>query len=488
MVAQALSSSVKPAVVSFTVSRQRSPQVTVSASARPQAAVRASPSSSTRRCKQTPQLSRPAITCKAAAAADAPSKCDTLPDVDVSKTMLLQGFGWDSCEKGGYWGIVKEKIPEIREAGFTHVWLPPPSQSVAPQGYLPGQLYNLDSKFGNKEQLQELNAALKDAGIRPVADIVVNHRCADQQDENGIWNMFRDDIEHPGKSLAWGQWAITNDDPEFRGRGASDSGEDYHAAPDLDHTNEEVRASLIDWMSWLKSEIGYAGWRFDFTKGFAGEYVAEYIKSTGMEGEFNVGEYWADLNWGDNGLEYNQNGPRQILVDWIKAAQSVSTTFDFVTKGILQEAVKNCEYWRLIDEEGKAPGLLGWWPSKACTFVDNHDTGSTQGHWPFPDDKTMVGYAYIMTHPGVPCVLWDHLFQHKDEMKSLIALRERAGLHSRSKLEIKLAEADIYVAVIDDKVTVKLGPRYDMGELTPKEEDGWKRTLKGNDWAVWEKQ
>lgn len=43
------------------------------------------------------------------------------------------GFGWDSCEKGGYWGIVKEKIPEIREAGFTHVWLPPPSQSVAPQ-------------------------------------------------------------------------------------------------------------------------------------------------------------------------------------------------------------------------------------------------------------------------------------------------------------------------------------------------------------------
>ena len=41
----------------------------------------------------------------------------------------------------------------------------------------------------------------------------------------------------------------------------------------------------------------------------------------------------------------------------------------------LQEAVKNCEYWRLIDEEGKPPGLLGWWPSKATTFIDNHDTG-----------------------------------------------------------------------------------------------------------------
>lgn len=40
--------------------------------------------------------------------------------------------------------------------------------------------------------------------------------------------------------------------------------------------------------------------------------------------------------------------------------------------------MKNCQYDRLRDHEGKAPGLLGWWPEKACTFVDNHDTGSTQ--------------------------------------------------------------------------------------------------------------
>ena len=59
------------------------------------------------------------------------------------------------------------------------------------QGYLPGQLYKLDSSYGNKEQLTELTTALKAAGLRPVADIVINHRCADQQDENGIWNMFK---------------------------------------------------------------------------------------------------------------------------------------------------------------------------------------------------------------------------------------------------------------------------------------------------------
>lgn len=42
----------------------------------------------------------------------------------------------------------------------------------------------------------------------------------------------------------------------------------------------------------------------------------------------------------------------------------------------VQEAVRNTEYWRMRDDSGKAPGLLGWWPSRAVTFLDNHDTGA----------------------------------------------------------------------------------------------------------------
>lgn len=59
------------------------------------------------------------------------------------------------------------------------------------QGYLPGQLYKLQSLYGSEEELKALLAALKEAGLVSVADIVINHRCADAQDENGVWNNFR---------------------------------------------------------------------------------------------------------------------------------------------------------------------------------------------------------------------------------------------------------------------------------------------------------
>ncbi len=86
----------------------------------------------------------------------------------------------------------------------------------------------------------------------------------------------------------------------------------------------------------------------------------------------------------------------------------------------MQEAVLRREYWRLVDRQGRPPGVIGLWPSRAVTFVENHDTGSTLNHWPFPWNHLMEGYCYILTHPGTPCVFWDHFWNEQGGLRQAI--------------------------------------------------------------------
>eukprot|EP00878_Enallax_costatus_P000599 GHUV01000700.1.p1 GENE.GHUV01000700.1~~GHUV01000700.1.p1 ORF type:complete len:487 (+),score=102.77 GHUV01000700.1:167-1627(+) len=420
----------------------------------------------------------------------APSEATTSEPQGFKDAVMIQSFGWDSCDKGGWYKHNQSKLDDLQALNCSHIWLPPPSQSVSAQGYMPGQLYNLNSKYGNKDELVALIEAIKEHGMIPVADIVINHRCADEMTD-GKWNKFRDDVDHHGKRIDWGKWAITGNDPMFGGTGNPDTGDDYGPAPDLDHANPDLRQALKDWLAWLQQDIGFEGWRLDFVRGYGAKFVDEYISATVGKDALNVGEFWVDMQWNGSELEANQDAARQRLCDWINANGRSCAAFDFPLKGILQEAVKKQQYWRLRDGAGKPPGLIGWWPKRAVTFIDNHDTGSTQNHWPFPSDRVGAGYAYLLTHPGMPCIFWDHYFTWGEELhktiKTLTAVRRRNNIVSDSNIKIHCADADLYVAEINDTVTVKLGPRHDMGNLLPRESDGWKTAVWGKDFCVWEK-
>ncbi|CAL5027358.1 unnamed protein product [Urochloa decumbens] len=149
----------------------------------------------------------------------------------------------------------------------------------------------------------------------------------------------------------------------------------------------------------------------------------------------------------------DQDPHRQALVDWVNkvgGAASPATVFDFTTKGILNAAVEG-ELWRLVDAQGKAPGVI-------------LDGGRPR---------------LSLLRP----FLLDWGF--KDEIAALVAVRKRNGIMPTSELRILEHDGDAYVAEIDGKVVVKIGSRFDdVGHLIPA---GFEVAAHRNDYAVWEK-
>jgi alpha-amylase len=419
----------------------------------------------------------------------------------VPTEIMLQGFNWESAVRpgGGWYDELGRLAPEIAASGFTSIWLPPPSEAVPSvdqpfdpavvdsRGYMPLRYYNLNSRYGTARQLRNLVEQFKAAGVSPIADVVLNHRAAMRRDSFGRWNVF----EGP----EWGPWAIVREQLALGAAGGPDTGVVYPFAADLDHNNPRVAGDLTEWLQWLRRDVGFEGWRYDFAKGYAGRFVGRFNQAT--DPGFSVGEYWTELDYScDLGRAcYDQNRHRQAIVNWIdstwqeagRSSELASAAFDFTTKGVLQYAIRFGELWRLRDAESRAPGVIGLWPAKAVTFVDNHDTGSTQQHWEFGDyDAVLQGYAYILTHPGIPSVFWDHFFEWgmRSPLSALMDVRRRNGISSTSSLFIEEARADLYAAVIDGRVAVKLGP----APWSPKRTDRapWKLVVSGNNFAVWE--
>ena len=56
-------------------------------------------------------------------------------------------------------------------------------------------------------------ATLQSCGLKVLGDCVLNHRCASQQDSQGVWNQY-------GGRMDWDARAIVRDDTNFGGRGA----------------------------------------------------------------------------------------------------------------------------------------------------------------------------------------------------------------------------------------------------------------------------
>jgi len=409
--------------------------------------------------------------------------------------VMIQGFMWESHQTPwteNWYDHVAEQADELADAEVDLIWLPPPSRGEG-AGYHPLELNDFDNNYGSEAEHRHLIATLLASGIEPVADVVINHR-----NGTGGWATF-EQPEWPSTFICsddefWDQ-SPTNLGPADQAilaaglRGGPDfEGSNFprwHGARDLDHSNGELRAELKKYLKKLRA-YGYRGWRYDMVKGFMPGYVAEYDYDT--QPTFAVGEYW-DGNaytlsqWVDGTKLYGQDDP----------ALRACSAFDFATYERLKDLINTGRYDHLPAihfKDGVLDGLIAVNKDKAVTFLENHDTGYPQKQFDsFPrNEKVLQGYAYILTHPGLPCVYWKHYFDwgFGKQIKELIKARKYAGVHSGSYIKTEVHDG-AYVAIVGDKpsesstLIVKIGPGL---EFKP-DEDEWALETSGEGYAVW---
>jgi|GEM_PF-319851 len=384
--------------------------------------------------------------------------------------VLLQGFYWQSATDypSTWYQQVEAKASDMSAAGIDMIWLPPPSNAGSTEGYLPRELNNFANNYGSLSDHQSLLSTLDGLGIEAIADIVINHRV-------GSSNWV--DFTNP----TWGTNSITADDEVWSNsayssislRGNNDTGDGYSAARDIDHTQTFVQNDINAFLDNLKA-MGYDGWRYDFVHGYDPYYTTLYNGHTNPT--FSVGENWTS--------------DKQVIQNWIDA--SGSTAFDFPTYFALKGVIKDNNY-SYLTYQGAPSGGIGWDPQHNTTFVENHDTPDYD-----PSNNVLTGsnvgqaYAYLLTHPGVPCIFWPHMYSWgssvTNEIKTLIQVRKNAGIHSQSPITIHRSETGLYVASIagtNHTVYLKMG-YTNWGDPAAEGMGGtWDLVASGTNYAVW---
>jgi len=348
--------------------------------------------------------------------------------------IILQAFHWNLVKTSGegtidgseksWFHILKDLAGKISESGFTVVYLPPlwrddsfwenNGRRGGGEGYF-WHDFDLNSRYGTKDELKDLVSALHSRNLKVIADLVTNHRDGNRM-EKDIW-------EYPGPC-----WA----------RGGGDEGGSFMDGRfDLNLSNPAVHKRIRDAMDELMDDYGIDGWRWDYVWGYEVHEVVSWIKSTDRTEYISIGEYWQDSPYITKDPMVNRYGGDEAsrILGWAK--ESDGCAFDIILKREIQTANPSRLRFGLNTRKSAAER------SSVVTFVDNHDMGASpfstangwgQQCWPCAPFYKSKAYAFIMTMPGTPCVYWPDFFDWGlgEEISELAALRKKCGICSSS--------------------------------------------------------
>lgn len=369
-------------------------------------------------------------------------------EIKMENQTLMQYFEWYLPADGNHWSRLAEDAQHLADLGIRKVWMPPAFKATSNNdvGYGVYDLFDLGefdqkgtvrTKYGFKDDYLQAIQALKDAGIQPMADVVLNHKAAadgleefevvevDPMDRNKIltepftiqgWTKFTFDGRNGAyNDFHWHWYHFTGTDYDAsrnksgiyqiqgdnKGWAHGDlvdkenGNYDYLMYADIDFKHPEVVENLDQWAEWFIETTGVEGFRLDAVKHIDSFFMKNFIHNiTKKYGEdfYVFGEFW--------------NGDTETNDEYL---ESIDYLYDLIDVALHQNLFRASQEGENFDLRTIFDGTLALnHPEEAVTFVDNHDTQrgqaleSTIEEWFKP-----AAYALILLREaGLPCVFY----------------------------------------------------------------------------------
>ena len=368
-----------------------------------------------------------------------------IPDVPEDLThyvrqdagVMMQGFYWDVEPRHEWWKTIEPKIDDWKNLGVNKLWIPPASKGMSggySMGYDPmdyfdfgnfDQMGTVKTRFGSRAELESLIAKAHSSGIQVIADIVLNHNSGGELE----YNPYREKNTYTLFRPKSGRFFRNYEDFHPNHIHDRDAEALFFEEQDLCHERPNVKKWFWESDSsvakYYKNTMKFDGWRFDYVKGFDPSVIKSWMNAIGGYG---VLEVW--------------DGNTDYLKSWVD--KTGINAFDFALFYNLEQAIDG-NNMEILQERN---ALWKVYPDKAVTFVNNHDTEkeTNQGNRIGSAENRMLAYAYILTHPGYPCIFYSDYesILSKEKLKRLVQINRSLATGNTSVL---FTDRDSYVAL-----------------------------------------
>lgn len=351
--------------------------------------------------------------------------------------------------QGGNLRGVLEKLDYIKGLGCTSIWLSPIFKNRMEMntyhGYGIQNFLDVDPRFGNIKDLQDLVQEAHSRDMYIILDIILNHTgdnwaylegcpiySKGKQYDFGHWRKAKGGQIGASKKeeINWpddGVWPEEFQEPNlYRRKGEIENYDefpeatdgDFFSLKDLDTSNPEVRTALIDVYKYWIAIADVDGYRLDAVKHLEDSNIAiicnairEYAISIGKRNFFLFGEVF-----GDDRL-INQFIGRNTRLDNGERFPSLDAALDFCLWRALEPVIKGFESsnpknlvdrYESMKEDYSDHGQAGQY---FVTFIDNHDQigRSPKARFLYRDpikSQAVLAIGYLLTSLGVPCIYY----------------------------------------------------------------------------------